>query len=734
MRSSALATYALLVCLSLPGHTQVPRPTANSARNNRAAATTPNILFIIMDDVGIDQMKVFGYGGATPAATPNIDAIAHAGVRFRNTWSMPECSPSRVIFFEGRYPLRTNVYNAILATDLANSQLSPYEVTTPELLKTVGYTSALFGKFHLGGPDYNPYGMATPHAAGFNYFDGFLEGAPYPIDTSIGGQFQSNSPYTCGFIPNKTDNPQYGADFGSCRFPNSSCQNISRDQQHPTPGRVCLDLGGLFVPNVGCDVRPPNLNFAQTNAYYVWKRVINYPNGSVKQFSLNDPSTRTYVSDVTTQSAVHWINQQNAAKQPWMATVSFANIHTPYQQPPTSLLPTFEREGSGLQCTGNSPANKAALRIISNQMLEAMDKEIGRVMVETDLATYNKDGSLNYHPEKTNTMVVIIGDNGTFAPGVKAPFDPNLAKGWVFQTGVWVPLIVAGPMVVSPNREINAMVNIADLFELWGEIVGIDVHQAVPHTIDSASMLPYLTNPHQQQIRKLNFTQTQSNIHFDDKAPPPCVVQLSTPPTCVQVFPQQQLCEFEGGIWYGPGGTHVYSDCCAVKNALYQDSPLAFLPDTQMSTRNSSYKLIQTTYPNCSTGNEGTFDEFYHVDQKPVAPLIDKLPEALCANPDDPTDQQGAFKDKQVCPGGLNPQQTTNYNKLLSDMSAIVASQPPCPGDGNEDLLVNNLDLTDFSNFAGGGSSWYDFDHDAVTNGTDRAVIVQNLGKNCKPQ
>ena len=84
-----------------------------------------------MDDVGIDQMRIFGYGGLTPPSTPNIDAIARAGVRFRNVWSMPECSPSRAIFFEGRFPLRTKVYNAILDDDLANSQVSPFEATTP---------------------------------------------------------------------------------------------------------------------------------------------------------------------------------------------------------------------------------------------------------------------------------------------------------------------------------------------------------------------------------------------------------------------------------------------------------------------------------------------------------------------------------------------------------------------------------------------------------------------------
>ena len=66
-----------------------------------AAGHRPNILFIVMDDVGMDQMQIFGYGGATAPRTPNIDAVAHGGVRFRNVWSMPECSPSRAIFSRG---------------------------------------------------------------------------------------------------------------------------------------------------------------------------------------------------------------------------------------------------------------------------------------------------------------------------------------------------------------------------------------------------------------------------------------------------------------------------------------------------------------------------------------------------------------------------------------------------------------------------------------------------------
>ena len=180
-----------------------------------------------MDDVGIDQMTAFGYGGVTPPLTPNINAIAKAGVRFRNTWAMPECSPSRSIFFEGRFPLRTHVFNAITPNDLANSQVSPFEVTTPRVLREAGYKSALFGKFHLAGPNNNPFTYRTPLVLGWDYFDGFLEGAPHPIDTTIGGQItktrMDGSPiYTCGFIPNTTHRLDIRLGPGSLRAAGAS--------------------------------------------------------------------------------------------------------------------------------------------------------------------------------------------------------------------------------------------------------------------------------------------------------------------------------------------------------------------------------------------------------------------------------------------------------------------------------------------------------------------------------
>ncbi|MCX7107170.1 MAG: sulfatase-like hydrolase/transferase, partial [Methylococcales bacterium] len=97
MRLTALATI-FLSTLILAGYAQLSEAAVISK------LPPPNILFFVMDDVGIDQMKVFGYGGDNPPQTPNIDAVALAGIRFRNTWSQPTCSPTRATFFDGRYP------------------------------------------------------------------------------------------------------------------------------------------------------------------------------------------------------------------------------------------------------------------------------------------------------------------------------------------------------------------------------------------------------------------------------------------------------------------------------------------------------------------------------------------------------------------------------------------------------------------------------------------------------
>jgi arylsulfatase A-like enzyme len=167
-------------------------PAGQARAAKPAKPQPPNILFIIMDDVGIDQFeKTFGVGAEDAAPTPAMDTLATGGLRFRNVWAMAECSPSRALMLTGRYPLRTHVYAPLQPVDLANSQVSPYETTVPKVLKHAGYASALFGKHHVGGADNYPNGDQSPALFGFDYFHGPMGGKtagakPDPIGTTAG--------------------------------------------------------------------------------------------------------------------------------------------------------------------------------------------------------------------------------------------------------------------------------------------------------------------------------------------------------------------------------------------------------------------------------------------------------------------------------------------------------------------------------------------------------------------
>lgn len=114
--------------------------------------------------------------------------------------------------------------------------------------------------------------------------------------------------------------------------------------------------------------------------------------------------------------------------------------------------------------------------MLNNQTIEAMDAEISRLLVEIGLASRNGAGELTYDPDTSNPMLIVIDDNGSPGSAVKLLFDMTRAKGSACQTGVCTPLIVAGPLGDAPYRDVTYMTNIATVYELFGEIAGINVH------------------------------------------------------------------------------------------------------------------------------------------------------------------------------------------------------------------------------------------------------------------
>jgi len=152
----------------------------------------PNILVIVLDDLGIDQMAFppFGWNAAPEApAMPVLAEIAAKGVSFRNFWATPECSPSRAAILTGRHSFRTGVVTAIVDPMLPAVQLHPSEITLPKLLRPAGYVSGMLGKYHLGGgPDNTPPGFgfeAPASTVGLDFYDGYWD-LPPSIDTTLG--------------------------------------------------------------------------------------------------------------------------------------------------------------------------------------------------------------------------------------------------------------------------------------------------------------------------------------------------------------------------------------------------------------------------------------------------------------------------------------------------------------------------------------------------------------------
>ena len=114
------------------------------------AADKPNIIFVLTDDQGYGDLSCHG----NPILkTPNIDRLHAEGVRFTDFHVSPTCSPTRSALMTGRHEFKNGVTHTILERE----RLTPDATTLAQVLKGAGYTTGIFGKWHLGDePAYQP--------------------------------------------------------------------------------------------------------------------------------------------------------------------------------------------------------------------------------------------------------------------------------------------------------------------------------------------------------------------------------------------------------------------------------------------------------------------------------------------------------------------------------------------------------------------------------------------------
>ena len=136
-----------------------PKTSSASDRGDDEAANRPNIVLVMADDQGWGDMA---YNGHPVLKTPNFDAAAAAGLRFDRFYAAaPVCSPTRASVMTGRHPNRMGVFKW-------GFPMRPQEVTVAEVLKSNGYATGHFGKWHLGSV--RNTSPANPGRNGFDYW------------------------------------------------------------------------------------------------------------------------------------------------------------------------------------------------------------------------------------------------------------------------------------------------------------------------------------------------------------------------------------------------------------------------------------------------------------------------------------------------------------------------------------------------------------------------------------
>jgi arylsulfatase len=126
------------------------QPAKEPARDEEHAkeGKKPNIVFVLMDNLGYGELGVYGGGITRGAPTPRIDKLASEGTRLTNFNVEAQCTPSRSAIMTGRFSTRSGTHSVPIGGGLDG--LTRWEVTIAELLSEAGYATGHFGKWHLG--------------------------------------------------------------------------------------------------------------------------------------------------------------------------------------------------------------------------------------------------------------------------------------------------------------------------------------------------------------------------------------------------------------------------------------------------------------------------------------------------------------------------------------------------------------------------------------------------------
>jgi len=193
--SRACGAAIALAATALPVHTGAQTATPNLVKPQ---PTRPNVVVILLDDVGFSDVGAFG----SEVPTPNIDALAKGGLSFTQFYNSARCSPSRASLLTGTYPHQAGLGH-LEGVDVPESQglkskLLDRVVTLAEVAKSAGYYTAMAGKWHVGiGHGVGPWQRGFDHSLTTPYGELYYPNQPQPIAQNVfidGEKVPANSP------------------------------------------------------------------------------------------------------------------------------------------------------------------------------------------------------------------------------------------------------------------------------------------------------------------------------------------------------------------------------------------------------------------------------------------------------------------------------------------------------------------------------------------------------------
>ena len=350
----------------------------------------PNLLVFLADDLGGRDL---GCTGSSFYRTPAIDALAAAGMSFtRGYAACPVCSPTRAAFVTGRHPARVRITNFIpgnrrgrlLGAEFLKA-LPETEVTVPELLQAAGYTTGIFGKWHLGPPQ---------------------------------------------------DIPKHGFDV------------TGSTQVRPGSG------------------------------------------------PLDDPLHARAIA----RQAETFIVEAAAAGRPWFCYVPMHSVHVPLITRPELAAQEGRRAvgvGPRFDIPPPPPGDPFTKGVQDHPVYAGMIREMDETVAAV-LAAVERAGQAN------DTLVVFTSDNGGLAtaeggPTSNLPF--RAGKGFVYEGGIRVPLLVRWPGVVSAGSTTDLPVTTLDIAATLLDAAGCQL--PADHVLDGASLRPVLDGGGTLPVRDL---------------------------------------------------------------------------------------------------------------------------------------------------------------------------------------------------------------------------------------